>query len=571
MIYADAPYAAAPYAEGSLAAIPAEYLSGARSAAEPHGAAAAVWTAVVILDGVDVGGQVVGPIVVEADEGAARIADLTLRPPAGTVLDLPAWTGKSLTIDLADASTGLVRYPMRLFTGLVDTPDLDLAARVVRLRATDDLQGVIDGLTRAELATLIGGRWSPAIFDGSAVGWRYAQDRLSTVRASLDAFPDGGLRLTSWQPAATPDLVFDQDRLLDESVAIGLADRQGLVNTVAIAFGYRFPRLKAEGFGLVYQYVDMIGFAQYVLDGKWFLQRAAVESAISSAGLSIISITYTAMPTSPVAVGTGFWTPNPAVDATLCRGFTATVAYDYAQDIEEAHQITVVCAGSVAAVGAQRQTLSGALEGVYQRPPDWETKARLYRASIETVPPQDMAPVVAGKTTGHDPTLTAESDRAAATAAIETLIDIAKTSIWASHRRNSVSGSVCLNPALDVDKTVEVIAAGVHAIGKVRRVRHRMDPETGEAVSEFELALCAVSGVGVTHPETTTEAAPAPGPGQADLTTAPVITFNNAAAADHAFTIAFPAVDGAERDKAAPVITSSFDAPLVEDVFTVTL
>ena len=45
MIYADAPYAAAPYAEGSLAAIPAEYLSGARSAAEPFGAAAAVWTA----------------------------------------------------------------------------------------------------------------------------------------------------------------------------------------------------------------------------------------------------------------------------------------------------------------------------------------------------------------------------------------------------------------------------------------------------------------------------------------------------------------------------------------------
>lgn len=571
MIYGESLYASSPYGEGSPAAIPDEYLSGARSAAEPYGAAAAVWTAVVVLDGVDIGGQVVGAITVEAEEGAARIADVTLRPPAGTALDLPAWTGKSLTIDLADASTGVARYPMRLFTGVVDTPELDLAARVVRLRATDDLQGVIDGLTRAELAALIGGRWSPAIFDGSAVGWRYAQDRLSTVRASLDAFPDGGLRLTDWQPYTTPDLVFDQTRLLDESVSIALADRQGLVNTVVIEFGYRFPRLKAEGFGINYQYVDMTGFAQYVLDGKWFLQRSAVESAISSAGLSILSIAYTAMPSTPIAVGPGYWTPNPTVDATLCRGFTATVAYDYAQDIEEAHQITVVCAGSVAAVGAQRQTLSGALEGVYQRPPDWETKARLYRASIETVPPQDLAPVVAGKTTGHDPTLTTESNRAACNAAIETLIDIAKTTIWASHRRNGVSGSVCLNPALDVDKIVEISAAGVHAIGKVRRVRHRMDPETGEAVSEFELALCAVSGVGVTHPETTTEAAPAPGPGQTDLTTAPVITFNNGAAQDHAFTIEFPAVQGAERDKAAPVITSSFDAPLVEDVFTVTL
>ena len=571
MIYADAPYAAAPYAEGSLAAIPAEYLSGARSAAEPYGAAAAVWTAIIILAGVNVTDTVVGDIVVEAEEGAARIAELALRPETGTTLDLASWTGRSLTVDLAELATGTVRYPMRLFTGVVDTPELDLESRVVRLRATDDLQGAIDALTRSEIAALIGGRWSTAVFDAAAQGWRHAQDRLSTVRASLDLSPSGALRLTAWAPAATPGIVFGADRLIDATLAVSIADRQGLVNTIAIDFAYRFPRLKAEGFGLGYHYVNAGSFAAYVLAGKWFLQRSAVEQAISTAGLSIVSITYDAMPASPIAVGSGYWTPNPAVDITLCMGFDATVAYDYSQDIEEAHQITVACAGSVAAVGVQRQTMSGALEGVYQQAPGWETKARLYRASIETVPPQDLAPVVVGKTSGQDPTLTLESNRAACNAAIETLIDIAKTTIWASHRRNGVAAAVCLNPALDLDQTVEVDAAGVHAIGKVRRVRHRMSPERGEAVSEFELALCAVSGVGVTHPETSTAAVPGPGPVQTDLTDDPVITFANLYADDHSFTIDFPAVADAERDAAAPAIVSSFAASLVEDVFTVTL
>lgn len=571
MSYASALYAEALYADAGGGGVPPEYLSGARSVAEPYGGAAAVWTLVVRLDGVDVSAQVVDALVVEAEEGAARIADFVLSPEAGAVLDLPTWTGKSVSIDIGTgAADAADPYLMRLFSGVVDTPALEMETRTVRVRATDDLQGAVGAMTKAALATLIGGRWSAAVFDAAATGWRYAQDRLSTVRAALDLSPDLEFRLTPWQPAATADIVFDENRVLDGSLAVTLADRQGLVNTIDITFGYRYPRLKAEGYGLGYHYVTAGSFADWVLAGNWFLQRAAVESAISQAGLSLVSIAYDAMPTSPVAVGSGFWTPNPQVDATLCMGFAATAAYDYSQDIEESHQIAVAAPYSVAAVGPQRQTMSGALEGVYQQPPGWETKARLYRASIETVPPQDLAPVVAGETNGQDPTLTTDSDRAAAENAIETLIDIAKASIWASHRRNGVAAAVCLNPALDVSKTVEIDAAGVHAIGKVRRVRHRMTPATGEAMSEFELALCAVSGVGVTHPETTTAAAAAPGPGTTPLTDDPVITFNYGPAEDHAFTIDFPAVADIERDKASPVIASSFDAPLVEDVFTVT-
>ena len=568
--FAAAPYAALPADAVEDSGLPPEYLAGTAGAAIPGGAAA-VWTAVVTLHGADVSAQVLGEIVVEAEEGTARVASFTLRPPAGTAIYLPGWTGRAVTIDIAAADSSGPLYPMRLFTGVVDSPQYDPEARTVAVSATDDLQGALDALSRQAIDSLIGGRWSPAVFDASAGGWAYAQDRLSTVRASLDLGPDGLPRLTPWPPAA-PSLRFTGDHVLEGSLAVNLADRQGLVNTVDITFGYRFPRLKAEGHALTYSYVDMTGFSQYVIDGKWFLQRSQVEGAISSAGGTVVgAVTYTPMPSSPVAVGSGFWTPNPPVDATLCMGFSAVIAYDYAQTVEETHAVTVHCPAAVTATGIMRQAMRGALEGVYQDAEGWETKAKLYRADVESVQPQDLPTVVSGKTNGLDPTLTADTNRAAATAAIETLIDVAKARIWASHRRNTVSAAVCLNPVIDLDKTVEIDADGIHAIGKVQRLAHRMAPESGEATTTFSVAICAVAGVGTTHPETATAAAAAPAAGQTNLPSSPVVTFNNGAAADHSFTLEFPAVSSGERAAAAPTIASTFSAPLVEDVFTVTL
>ncbi|MBK7899756.1 MAG: hypothetical protein KA603_02320 [Azonexus sp.] len=571
-LFAAAPFAASPGSDDpNDPGVPEAWLTGTAGAAIPAGPAA-VWTAVVTLHGADVSDQVVGEIAVEAEEGTARIAIFTLRPAAGTAIFLPGWVGRSVTIDIAAAAESGPLYPMRLFSGVVDSPQYDPAARTVEVRATDDLQGVLDALNRPALDSLIGGRWSPVVFAASASGWAYAQDRLSTVRGSLDLSPAGLPRLTPWIPAPSAPLTFGADQVIDGSLAVELADRQGLVNTVDIAFTYRFPRLKAEGHALTYSYVDMTGFAQYVIDGNWFLQRSQVEGAISAAGGTVVgAVTYTPMPSTAVAVGAGFWTPNPPVDATLCMGFAAVIAYDYAQTVQETHTVTVQCPAAVAATGVMRQSMSGALEGVYQDAEGWETKAKLYRADVESVQPQDLPTVVSGKTNGLDPTLTADTDRAAATVAIETLVDVAKARIWASHRRNTVSATVCLNPAIDLDKTVEIDVDGIHAIGKVQRLAHRMAPDSGEATTTFSLAICAVSGVGTTHPETTTAAAAAPAAGQTNLPSSPVVTFNNAAAADHNFTIEFPAVSSGERAAAAPTIASTFSAPLVEDVFTVTL
>lgn len=527
---------------------------------------AGIWATIVTIAGVDVTARIVGDIRIDAEEDSARVADLTIAP-ASTSFTVAAWVGKSVTIDIAAMHTGSPTSVSRLFTGIIDTPVLDLVGRRIGLRCTDDLQGVVEAMSTAEIdAAIPGGYYSPAIFDPAARGWSRAQDRLSTVPASLDLTPAGVLRLTDWEAKTTPDLAFTDDHLLDGSPAISIAGAHQLVNVVDVDFGYRFPRVKAECFSVGYSYVNETTIADFAAALSWFLQRSAVVAAIESAGATVESIAYTPLPSS----GIGSWIPS-VYDGELCMGFTATCSFDYGQTVEERHAITVSAPNSVSSVGTRRDRLSGALEGVYPPVVAAETSALLYKNKVSGIPPQDRATPVVDQTTAADVTLTADSDRTAAGAAMQTLIAIAKTKIWASHRHNAVSAAVPLNPDVDVDKTISISVTGLAAKGKCRSVSHRLSPDSGEAVSEFEIAICSVAGTGVTHPETPTAAPSGSTPASSALTDPATVDFNYLVDEDHVITVTFPAVASAQRNLAVVPIASSFSAPIVEDVFTVTL
>jgi len=527
---------------------------------------AGIWTTFVTISGVDVTARIVGDIRIDAEEDSARVADLTIAP-ASTSFTVAAWVGKPITIDIAAMHTGSPTSVERLFTGIIDTPVLDLAGRRIGLRCTDDLQGVVEAMDAAAIdAAIPDGYYSPAIFDPAARGWSRAQDRLSTVPASLDLTPAGALRLTAWEPSFAPDLAFTAAHLLDGSLSVSIAGAHDLTNSIAIDFGYRFPRVKAETYAVGYSYVSAGTISDFSAALSWFLQRAAVESAIKSAGAKIVAISYTPLPSS----GVGSWIPSP-YDAELCMGFTATVTFDYGQTIEERHAITVYAPNSIAAVGTRSDRLSGALEGVYPPIVAAETSMLLYGNAISSIPPQDTAAGVIGQTVAAEVTLTPDSDRAAADAAMETLIAIAKTKIWASHRHNTVAASVALNPSIDVDKTISITAPGVTAQGKCRSLTHRLSPETGEATTDFAIALCSVAGTGVGHDETPTAAPAGSTPASTTLADAPIVDFNYLAAEDHVLTITFPGVETAERELSVIDIPTAYLAPLVEDIFTVTL
>ncbi len=548
----------------------AAILSGAASVCIGTGTNAAKWSIVITLDGVDVTERATGDVLIAAEESTARIAEFALRPTAGTAINLAAWSGAAVTIDVVDISTGSPTNPMRLFSGFVDTPALNQTERTIALRCTDDLQGRCDRMTSSQIDDLIVGYYSPAVFDAAATGWARAHDRLSTVPASLDISPDGALRLTPWAPKPTADITLDASVIGSGSLTVSVANRASLVNDVLIDFGYRFPRVKAEGYRVGYTAVDLSGFAAFILAGRSFMQRAQVEAAIAKAGGHIESITYTDLPNYIIAVGAGYWSPGP-YDSTLCMQFTALVSFDYAQRTEEQHQISVVNALSIAAVGAQRETLRGALEGVYPDLSAAETAISRYKQETSGIPPPDVATPLEGKTASANVTLSTDSDRAAANAAMETLISIARARIYGSHRNNSVGASVPLIPAIDVDKTIAIDADGVLATGKCRSVTHHLSTERGTAVTDFDIALCALAGVGIIHADDAVVAPAGTSAGETDLTLTPNVTFNNLPTEDRVLTISFPGVAEIERAKATRVLPSSYAAPIAEDLFTVTI
>jgi len=531
------------------------------------GARAGIWSAIVLLDSADVSARVVGDLRIDAEEDSARIAELTLRPTGGTTFAIADWVGKSLTIDIADVSSGSATDIQRLFSGLIDTPTLNLDLRTISIRATDNLQNVLEALDAAAIDALIpDGYHSPVIFDPAARGWSRAQDRLSTVPQSLDLTPSGSLRVTDWAPAVSAHLSFTEAHVLDASLAVSLTSRHQLVNRVDIDFGYRFPRVKAEGWPLSYSYVDEGSIDTFVDGSNQFLTRAAVETAIQSAGGTIESITYTAMPTSTI----GSWTPGPW-DYLLCMGFDAVVSFDYAQLIEEQHSITVSAPNAIAAVGTLRDRMSGALEGEYPPIPTTEAAMLLYRNAISGIPPQDTATPTSGSTTAANVTLTTDTDRDAADAAMETLIAAAKVKIWSSHRRNAVSASVALNPALDLDQTIDISVTGLHARGKCSRVAHILSPDSGSATSEFSIAICSVAGVGVSHAETPTTAPAGSSPSTTTLSGSATADYNAGPTEDKILTVTFPGVEAVERNKATVALASSYSAPLTEDILSITL
>lgn len=565
----------APVLPVQVSVVPAAIAGGTETVAD-GGSTSAAWRLVVEVGGVDVSDSVIGEVTVEAEESAARVADLALHQPAGTVVTPTDWIGASVNIWLAAAGTGVPVDAVLVFAGLVDTPVIAPGSRRIGLRCTDNRQGMLAAMSRQQVGDLVFGYYSDAVFDPGAPSLTHAGDLLSTIPYALDVRPGGGLRMTPWAAKTTPDLSFGENDVLDQSVQYDPPDRGGLTNRVGIRFGYRFPRQKCEGYSIGYDRLalDMTSFGQWVKDGNYILQREAVKAAIEQAGAAIVDITWRELPTHAVklpGVGDAYWIPNPALHGLLCMGFAAVVSFDFNQEQTESFVLTVENAASIARVGVVAEEMSGALEGVWDDPTAAEHAVLLWKKKITTIPPRSTAPVSVGFINAIDAELTPDTDRNAANDALVTLIAIARTKIAAAHRRHAVQAAVPANPALDLDKTVAIDAAGVTAQGKVRHLRHRFDTDRGEAITEFTLAVSSVAGIGFSHPDSDIVAPDGTAAGAGTAVDAVDINWNGLIGQDNVITVSFPGVFDGERNNAETEIAQRYDAPVAEDILEITL
>lgn len=535
------------------------------------GTVAAKWGLIVRVDGVDVTSSVIGTVTVEAEEDAARVADFALHKPHGTVVTPSQFIGLPVEIWL-DAVGGGSAMPV--FSGVVDTPELRPASGLVGLRCTDNRQGMIAALTAEQLSALLpSAYYSPVIFDDGASMATRAADLLSTFPASLDVSPSGSLRVTDWGQSAAA-LSFDEDSILDGSLAYDPADRSSVINRVDVRFNYRFPRDRCEAYLIGFDPIlsAMTTFGQWVKDGGQFLQRETVIDAIERSGASIASIEWIELPTRAVRLpGTdGYWLPNPAQHNLLCTGFGAVVTFDFGQDAEDQFAVSVVNPASIARLGTLRMDMTGSLQGSSGDPTAAEHAQLLWKKKISGIPPRSTVPILVGYINSADGELAEGTDRTAADDAIECLTAVARVKIIASHRRHTVRASVPANPVVDLDKAIAIDAGGIVAQGKVKSLRHVFDTDAGSAITEFSLAISSCEGDGFFHPESwpTPEGSAA---GQGNEVPNVSITWNGGYGQDGVLTITFGDLDEADRQRAVTEIASTVEVPLVEDLLEITL
>ena len=389
-----------------------------------------------------------------------------------------------------------------------------------------------------------------------------------TRAASLDLDPFRVPRVTEW--AGEKTLALGGDDIEDGSLSVAIAPRSQLVNQVDVRFDYRYPRLKIQGYPVSYAYAAN-WYVEIGIEGRHLLTRAAVESAISSAGATVQGkINWMPLPGSFNQPGTDYvWVaPAPEIAEQLCRGFSALCTFDYAKYNEEAHQITVANAASIEKVGRRATQLQSSLEGAYMEPVVYEAHTFMTKGKIDkALEPADTLVAGSGITRAKNPTLSPETDRAAADLAMQTLIDIAKTMIVASHRGSRVDFVTPINPDIDLTTFIHLHTDILEACGKVATLTHSMETDTGRAVTQVTLAISSLAGIGIDHPETETAAPEADPPEETPLPPRYTCTFDNLPEESHEFAIEFEGIEAAERAKTVKEIQTEYAASVLEDLF----
>jgi hypothetical protein len=435
---------------------------------EPH------WRALCLIDGVDVSARLEGQARVPADEGAARVAQLAIRPPSGVISPLD-YVGKTITLDYVWVIGG-VDVPRRLFTGRIDTPDYDLASGLLRLDCVDDIQNRVAALTRPVIDSLIGGRYTEAVQGEITDNWDYAQALLSTVAASLDAGASGGMRVTPWELAATW-ATYTASELLYQQSKLTLPQRSTIVNRVDIAYEYRYPRLRQRYTTLGWSgtHVDMPA------NGWQYPKQQDILGAAGGSGWSItLGIFWPAPAAIPHSSGGFIHPPEGSIDMAVLH-----LTQRHSQTVTEAYALTVTAPESVAANGELPRALRGALEESFDGSA-WESAL-----DVDPLMPsggeQDYAP---------------NATRADSDYAIQTLLDQANVAILGSHRGARVSNAILCNPDLDLDKRVALSTADMSVVGKVASLTHILDFDAGSAITEFSIACFGAGGAGIITPDT---------------------------------------------------------------------
>jgi len=498
-------------------------------------ATAGFWTLQCYIDGNDFSDKLTNEALIEYSEDDSGLATVVVYPDAG-LISLPDYVGKNILVaHLTLDDTGATLSSETLFNGYISDPIYDPDTGRLQLECTTDLVNALNKQSRAAIEALIGGGWSPVVFEEGAQGYEYATDRLRTRPASMWHSP-GGIVVTDWAAKSTADLEFTDDEVVDGTISYTNATRQDLLNQVNISFDYRFQRLRQRT--LSCNFVVNTTFCNFLINGFKLPQRSMIESAANGGGWVLQGeVRYVDLPAPgyyrcfPFAsssqqkyigwgkLGVGGLLKDPDVDQ-LCWGASWKASKRWSQSITERYDIVISAPQSQAGNGEIVNTESYSLQSE-QDVSDWleEEKYEGVGNKIGFAAIGDS--ITSGQYVlgdqGYDATEDLNTGRDAAEEARQVMIDAAVTDVLQAHRSTSVSFTSTFQPGVDLTKTVRLNATGFVAKGKVRSVIHRFSFDSGIEETDITLAISRHFGSGLVTTSPTTADSPPSKPTETNL------------------------------------------------------
>lgn len=444
------------------------------------------WRCRVLVDGVDVAGQLTSVVDVDREEGAAAVAGFVLYLPPGPVLPSD-WKGKPVTIDYISRDRDGVITETRLFTGTLNYPTWEPTWRLLSCECSDRLQQRVEGMSIEAIDTLTGGYWSADLFEAitGRSRWDYAQERMESRAASLDCNVMGDVRVTNWAASSTPHFVFGPGTTLHETVQLDDADQATVTNRIEIEASYRFPRLwqHVQSWGWQHPEYGTSGISGFCQWRTWTSELPTTDmiaDAVTGAGVELIG-----------NVG-GYQLPmsmsNPCGDGVawtntfdnLWLSASATGGRRWVQQVTENYALLITAAGGEDIATQVITRDSGSLSIENGQADEWE----------------GSAPSGPGGFTDL-------SDEVRRTAALLTLIWGGAVQVLSAHRETTISWQVPTDLALGVDLVHTLrLEDRARAQGKCRRIQHRIDLGVG-SVTTLSVAISRGGGVGdaITAPD----------------------------------------------------------------------
>lgn len=437
------------------------------------------WRLRVMVGDVDMSARLTGGVTIDRERSAAGVANFVLQLAPGPVLP-SEWIGRTVQVYYLSVAQGVTTETLR-YSGRVVKTEWSSQLRQLACQCGDQLQQRVEALELAHIDALTyEAYWSPDVFEPVAgrSRWDYAQERLSTITASLDSAPDGTLRVSSWY-AAAPDFEFGANTTIYDSLSVSYADLTSLTNTVEIEADCRFSRLRQANVSYSWEHPEAGGFSGLQGFCLWRHNSAEtptvemVVSATESSGQTVLDgAAYNRLPPSGVYCDPPSSWQNNYPDLLLGAAWTA--ARRWVQTVTEQYRLTVVAEASVAAAGAVIARDRMSLEAESDRVEAWESE-----------------PITDGISSHED-----VRDEPRRQSAITCLLHQAATTIISAHTATQVSWEVptSLVMAVDLPHTLKLDDQGVKALGRCSRIMDSFDLLAGTAITSLSMTVMRGGG-----------------------------------------------------------------------------